>query len=102
MRIEQLAVPVSVLGEGPLWSDRDGCLYFVDIVSHKLQAFWPGTRAYQDFRFETYVSALAECQSGGLILALGDRIVKFDPRKGPSSLEEVVVLERDRPHNRLN
>ncbi len=101
-KVRKLDVPVSVLGEGPLWSDRDGCLYFVDIVSHKLQAYWPGTGAYLEFGFETYVSSLAECQSGGLILALGDRIVRFDPRKGPSALEEVVVLEQDRPLNRLN
>jgi len=101
-RIRKLDVPFSTLGEGPLWSDRDGCLYFVDIVSHKLQAYWPGTGAYLAFDFDTYVSSLAECQSGGLLLALGDRIVRFDPRKGPSVLEEVVVLERDRPHNRLN
>ena len=101
-RVRKLDVPVSVLGEGPLWSDRDGCLYFVDIASHKLQAYWPSTGAYLDWTFETYVSSLAECHSGGLILALGDRIVRFDPRKGTSALDEVVVLERDRPLNRLN
>lgn len=100
--VRKLDVPVSVLGEGPLWSDRDGCLYFVDIVSHVLQAYWPSTGAYLHWTLPTYVSSLAECQSGGLILALGDRIVRFDPRKGPSAMEEVVVLEQDRPHNRLN
>jgi sugar lactone lactonase YvrE len=91
-----------VLGEGPLWSDRDGCLYFVDIVSHELQAYWPSTGAFLHWQFPTYCSSLAECRSGGLILALADRIVRFDPRKGPSALEEVVVLEQDRPLNRLN
>lgn len=102
MRIQQLDVPQSVLGEGPVWSDRDGCLYFVDIVSHRLQAYWPEAGRHQAWDFDTYVGSLAECRSGGLILALGDRVARFDPRKGAASLEELVALERDRPFNRLN
>src|SRR6188508_3192515 len=102
MRIVQLEVPASVLGEGPLWSDRDGCLYWVDIVSHRLQAYWPSTRVHHFWDFDTYVSSIAECRSGGLILAHGDRIVSFDPHKPGQGVEEFAVLERDRPHNRLN
>ena len=102
IRVERLSVPVSVLGEGPLWSDRDHCLYFVDIVSHRVQAYWPEDGAYESWQFETFTGSLAECRSGGLIVALGDRIVRFDPKKGTSALEDVAVLERDRPKNRLN
>lgn len=101
-RITKLSVPVSVLGEGPVWSDRDACLYFVDIVSNRLQAYTPSTGQYRKWQFDTYVGSLAECKSGGLILALGDRVVRFDPSRGESSVEELVVLERDRPQNRLN
>lgn len=102
MRIEQLDVPRSVLGEGPVWSDRDGCLYFVDILSYRLNQYWPGSKRHRSWAFETYLGSLAECESGGLILALGDSIVWFDPEKGLASLRDVAVLERDRPRNRLN
>lgn len=102
MRIERLEVPVSVLGEGPLWSVRDQCLYYVDIVSNLLQAYSPRTKQYRKWSFDTYVGSLAECRSGGLILALGDRVVRFDPALGGSKVEELVVLERDHPQNRLN
>lgn len=102
MRVQQLDVPASVLGEGPVWSDRDGCLYFVDITSYRLQAYWPGTRRHSVWQFDTFVGSLAECKSGGLILALNDRVVRFDPTKGVDSVEELIVLERDRPDNRLN
>jgi sugar lactone lactonase YvrE len=98
----RLSVPVSVLGEGPLWSERDHCLYFVDIVSKRVQAHWPEDGAYESWQFDDYTGSLAECRSGGLIVALGDRVVRFDPRKGPSAVEELAVLERDRPQNRLN
>lgn len=101
-RIKKLEVPVSVLGEGPVWSDREQCLYFVDIVSHRLQAYWPRDGAYKSWQFERFVGSLAECQTGGLILSLMDRVVRFDPNKGTESLQEVAVLERDRPLNRLN
>lgn len=102
MRIEQLDVPSSVLGEGPVWSDRDGCLYYVDIVTHRLQAYWPGSQRHHAWQFDTFVSSLAECRSGGLIVATGDRVVRFDPSRGTGALTELVVLERDRPLNRLN
>ncbi len=100
--IQKLLVPVSVLGEGPLWSEREHCLYFVDIASRRVQAYWPEDGAYEFWQFKEYTGSLAECRSGGLIVALGDRVVRFDPRKGPSALEDVAVLERDRPLNRLN
>jgi sugar lactone lactonase YvrE len=35
-------------------------------------------------------------------VALGERVVRFYPHKGPTELEDIAVLERDRPQNRLN
>jgi L-arabinonolactonase len=102
VQIQQLDVPPSLLAEGPVWSDRDGCLYFVDIPSYRLNQYWPSSKRHRSWAFDTYVGSLAECQSGGLILALGDRIVWFDPDKGLASVRELVVLERDRSQNRLN
>jgi sugar lactone lactonase YvrE len=102
MRVQQLDVPLCSLGEGPVWSDRDGCLYYLDIVANRLQAYTPTTKQHRSWTFDTFVGSLAECKSGGLILSLGDRIVRFDPRRGGTAVEELVVLEGDRPQNRLN
>ncbi len=102
MRVQKLDVPVSTLGEGPVWSDRDGCLYYVDIMSHRLQAFTPSTGQHRAWSFDTHVGSLAECKSGALIVSLGSRIVHFDPRHAVSSVETFVTLEDDRPLNRLN
>jgi sugar lactone lactonase YvrE len=101
VRIQQLEVPVSILGEGPIWSERDQCLYFVDIASYRVQAYWPETRAHKHWQFDTFTGSLAECRSGGLLLALGDRVGWFDPSKGSGSFETLTRLE-DRPLNRLN
>jgi len=102
MLVQKLDVPASILGEGPVWSDRDGCLYYVDIVQHRLQAYTPSTKQHRSWTFDTYVGSLAECGSGGLILSLGERIVRFDPSRGAGSIETFVTLEGDRPLNRLN
>jgi sugar lactone lactonase YvrE len=102
MLIQRLDVPVSVLGEGPVWSEGDQCLYYVDIMSKRLQAYWPADRRHKMWQLDEYAGSLAECRSGGLIVALKDRVVRFDPKKGLASVEEIVVLERDRPQNRLN
>jgi L-arabinonolactonase len=102
LRIEKLPVPTSVLGEGTVWSQNEQCLYYVDIVSGRLQAYWPDRQRHQAWAFEGFVGSLAECKSGGLILALADRIVRFDPRHATRTPETLVVLEADRPHNRLN
>ncbi len=100
MRIEQLDVPVCTLGEGPLWSARDACLYYVDIASQRLHSYAPETKQHREWAFEAEVGTVAECKSGGLLVAVGDKLVRFDPRSG--SVDELVVLERDRPQNRLN
>jgi L-arabinonolactonase len=101
-RVQKIDVPKSVLGEGPVWSERDQCLYFVDIVSHRVEAYWPGTRDHRWWQFDAFTGSLGECRSGGLIVALGDRVVWFDPKQGLGSIRTIAVLEQDRPENRLN
>jgi sugar lactone lactonase YvrE len=106
MKIRKLDVPPCTLGEGPLWSERDQCLYYVDIVERRIHRYRPagGARAssHESWQLERVTGSLAECRSGGLIATQKDRIVKFDPARGLSSVEELVVLEADRPANRLN
>jgi sugar lactone lactonase YvrE len=102
VRVEKLPVPACTLGEGPVWSDRDGCLYYVDIFAQRVFAYTPSTGEQRVFCFDKTVGSLAECKSGGLIVAVGDRLVHLDPRQGESSIQTVVTLEADRPDNRLN
>lgn len=102
MTVHKADVPVSVLGEGPVWSAREQCLYYVDVLSRQLHAYSPSTQSRRTWQFDRFVGSLALCRSGGLIVALQDRIVWFDPDQGLASLRDIVQLEHDRPHNRLN
>jgi len=102
MQIQRLDVPASVLGESPVWSERDQCLYFVDIASHRLQAYWPDGGSHQVWQFDGYTGSLAESHDGALIVALTDRVGRFDPKRGAGatdSIETIAVLERDRNKN---
>jgi sugar lactone lactonase YvrE len=102
MRITKVDVPPCTLGEGPLWSDRDQCLYYVDIVERRIHRYRPASGTHESWQFDRMTGSLAECRSGGLIATQQDRIVRFDPARGPARLEVVAVLEADRPANRLN
>ena len=106
MRIQKLDVPPCALGEGPLWSEREQRLFFVDIVGHRIHAYRPaaGGRAslLETWQLDRFTGSLAECRSGGLIATQQDRIVHFDPARGLASLEVLAELEGDRPGNRLN
>jgi sugar lactone lactonase YvrE len=108
VRITKVDVPPCALGEGPIWSEREQRLYFVDIVAHRIHAYRPAARgasssdACETWQLDGFTGSLGECRSGGLIATLRDRLVRFDPARGLASLEDLVVLERDRPGNRLN
>jgi sugar lactone lactonase YvrE len=106
VRIEKLEVPPCALGEGPLWSEREQRLFFVDIVGHRIHAYRPAAvgraPALETWQLDRFTGSLAECRSGGLIATQQDRIVRFDPARGLASLEVLAVLEDDRPANRLN
>ena len=106
MRIQKLDVPPCALGEGPLWSEREQRLFFVDIVGMRVHAYRPATggraSSLETWQLDRFTGSLAECRSGGLIATQKDRIVRFDPARGLASLEVLAVLEGDRPANRLN
>ena len=108
MRIQKLDVPPCALGEGPIWSEREQRLFFVDIVGMRVHAYRPSSKTgghaatFETWQFDRFTGSLAECRSGGLIATQKDRVVRFDPAKGLASLEVLAVLEGDRPANRLN
>ena len=101
-RVQTLDIPAATLGEGAIWSERDSCFYFVDIIGHRVCRYRPADGAYRHWQFGTFVGSLAECQTGGLIIALGDGIVHFVPEVGVDGVRPLAALERDRPRNRLN
>ncbi len=58
------------LGEGPVWDERAGRLYWVDIMAGRVRRWAPGTERVETMETGEPVGAAALREDGGLVLAL--------------------------------
>lgn len=100
MKARLLARRENQLGEGPLWDDSTGRLYWVDIRNRTVEWRDPERGDGGVYQIGVRASALGLRRSGGLLVA-ADRCVgvlgldtgEFEPR---------TTFEEDRPRNRTN
>lgn len=89
----------ALLGEGPRWDAATGRLLWVDIESHELHVFDPTRGDDRAIRLGNRVAAAAPTESGGVLVALADRLAVVD--LGDESVRALVEI----PHGddlRLN
>jgi sugar lactone lactonase YvrE len=90
----------NIVGEGPVWDDRNGCLWWTDIQSRVIfRLGWPD-RALASFPMPRRVGSLGLCDSGRLILAFEDGVFLHEP--GTDRFDHVATIEADIVTNRLN
>ena len=87
-------------GESPVYDERTGRLYFVDIPSRRLYAIVLPRGEPRSWTFESEVCSLGLAASGRLVVALRDSVILFDPAS--ESREQIASIEADVPHTRLN
>jgi sugar lactone lactonase YvrE len=75
LRASPLGLTSCRLGEGPVWSRERHELVFVDIDGRRLHRYDWSTGALHSREFEQPVCAVALTSSGGLLIALDDRLV---------------------------
>lgn len=90
----------SGLGEGPVWDDRRGCLWYVDITAQLLHSLTPHSGRAQAWRFDRPVGALALTEGDALVLAVRDGFAWFEPATGACALLQRVPLAQ--PDDRMN
>ena len=90
----------AVLGEGPVWDDRTGRLWWVDIVRGVAHRFDPATGRDDQFVVGHAVSAVFLTESEDPLLAVSDGIASLDTYTG--DVERVVPIEPNDPLMRLN
>jgi sugar lactone lactonase YvrE len=90
----------SILGESPVWDERENVLYWVDIDRGEIHRFDPATRANTTQVLPTKVTSIAKRRAGGLITSLKKNIAYFDPATG--GLEMLDLVEGGQPENRFN
>lgn len=73
------------VGEGPVWSQADQVLWWVDIAGPELHRFDPLTGLNETWQMPGKIGCLALREAGGLVVALEDGFSFFDPRTGQLS-----------------
>lgn len=60
----------ALLGEGPVWDDRDGSLLFVDIEGERVHRYDPSSGRQSSFSTGAAIGSVGMRSDGGLVLAL--------------------------------
>lgn len=92
--------PVARVGESPVWDDRTGRLWWVDIRAPALHRTDPADGTTETWPLPAPVGSLGLCRSGVVLLALQTGIHRFDPTD--ATLSRLAAPEADIPTNRLN
>ena len=88
------------LGESPVWDDREGVLWFVDIAEQLVLSLEPESGRLREFRMPAQPGSLGLATGGRLVVALRSGVHLFDPRSG--ALDFLVHPEPSPASNRLN
>lgn len=90
----------AVLGEGPVWDHRRGCLWWVDIKGKEIRRFDPLTRAILRIEIDQMVTSIGLAKLGQLIVTTRDGAALLDPKSW--KLGPLHRIEEGRPQNRFN
>ena len=91
----------NTLGEGIIWDDRGGRLFWTDIEGSELWSHAPATGALQRWPLPERLCSLALTDDDGrLLLALASGLAFFDLASG--GLDRICDVEADLPTTRLN
>jgi sugar lactone lactonase YvrE len=90
----------ALVGEGPLWDEDQGVLYWVDILSNKLYIYEPTSGENRAFDVGQHVGTVVLRASGGVMLAVYDGFAAYD--LASQTLTMINDPEADLPNNRFN
>lgn len=90
----------ATLGEGPVWSEAEGAIWFVDIKERRIHRFDPGLAVLNSWPAPAQPGWLLPASDGGWLAGLQTGVHRFDPQTGAFSL--LFAPEPDQPGNRLN
>ena len=96
----ELAVDIDcIIGEGPVWDERDQTLYFIDILGRSMHRF-DGSRVERLLQFDQSIGFAVLRENGGVVAGLQDGFYFADPLTG--KFENVGDPEPGRAEGRFN
>ncbi|ATP18829.1 MULTISPECIES: SMP-30/gluconolactonase/LRE family protein [Sphingobium] len=90
----------AILGEGPIWVEREAALWFVDIKGHAIHRFDPALDVSKSWTTPGQVGWIVPTDDGLFAVGLQSGVHRFDPKSGAFTL--LHAPEAHRPGNRLN
>lgn len=89
-----------VLGEGPIWDDAAGVLWWVDITGKGLRRYQPSTGEVDTWDLPEPAGSVAPMEAGGLLLAVTSGFAWFDV--ATNEFRHIIDPEPERSGNRFN
>lgn len=90
----------AILGEGPVWDERDACLWFVDIKAQRVHRVDPVSGESRAWETPAQVGWVLPATGSGFLAGLQGGLYHFTPDDG--AFRCLAEVEPERPGNRLN
>jgi sugar lactone lactonase YvrE len=90
----------AILGESPVWSPRDGVLYWIDIKAPAIHRFDPAARRDDAWPVAPEIGSVALRQGDGLVAGLRDGLALIGADM--TTIEWLTDPEPEQPMNRFN
>jgi sugar lactone lactonase YvrE len=99
--IVRIGATTDLLGESPVWCERQQALYWVDVRGPFVRRHDMATSETLSWTLPELVGSMALRERGpGLVLALATSLAIFDPQTG--EIERIASPEAHVPHRRFN
>lgn len=80
--VQEVVQARNSLGEGVLWSAREGLVYWTDIEGQAMWTYDPAARRTTTTKLETGICSFAFRAGGGLLVAETSGLATYDPKSG--------------------
>jgi sugar lactone lactonase YvrE len=99
MEVELLVDAKAITGEGPVWDERDDCLWWVDIMRGHLHRYDPANDSDTVIEVGKHTGAAIPRRSGGFVLAVTDG---FDVLDSDGNISHWLDVEAGDAGTRMN
>lgn len=90
----------ALLGEGPLWVERENAVYWVDILSKRVHRYHLSDGAQHTWDFDVEITSLSMRRQGGFVCTIRDGFAWLDLET--RTIAPIQLPEQHIPTNRFN
>ncbi len=100
IQIKQVGTTLSTLGEGPVWDEKNKCIYWIDIVNASIIEYDVTTGAERKISTGSMIGSFAIMEDGNFLAALQEGFAIIDRTNGDKKI--ISTPEKKITTNRFN